>query len=393
MTAVIVFIVILGTLVFVHEAGHFFVARRNGVTCEEFGLGFPPRVAGFYKDKKGKRRWVFGNREIEETIKAKEETVYSLNLIPIGGFVKIKGEDGEERKAKDSFASQSIFVRFKILFAGVTMNFIVGALFFGFAFWLGLPEVVGDEDVAPDAKIQISAVAKDAPASEAKLQVGDTVIAILNGEGKEIGISKVGDLQAVTKERGGQNVKFKILHAGEESPVIIPVLVRSAENIPEGQGAIGVELVRTQFVKHGFFESMWMGVETTGRIIVLIFKFLADLVMRLVTPEPMVSDVAGPVGIAVMTGQVAKLGFAFILQFAAMLSINLAVINLLPLPALDGGRILFLIIEKIKKKPVSEKIENMVHTAGFIFLLSLMVLVTIKDFKTFEIFQKIKDIF
>lgn len=393
MLAVIVFIVILGILVFVHEAGHFFVARRNGVTCEEFGLGFPPRVIGFYKDKEGKRQWVFGNKEIEETMKEKEETVYSLNLIPIGGFVKIKGEDGAGKKEKDSFASQSIFVRFKILSAGVAMNFIIGALFFGFAFWLGLPESIGDEDVAPDAKVQIAAVAEGAPASKASVKVGDTVVAILDEKGNEMPISKVGDLQSITKERGGQNVEFKILHAGEEDPVTVPILVRSSDNIPEGQGAIGVELVRTQFMKYGFFKSMWMGVETTGRIVVLIFKFLGDVIMRLVTPAPMVSDVAGPVGIAVMTGQVTKLGLAFTLQFAAMLSVNLAVINILPLPALDGGRILFLIIEKIKKKPVSEKIENMVHTAGFIFLLSMMVLVTIKDFKTFEILQKIKDIF
>ncbi|MBT3356112.1 RIP metalloprotease RseP [bacterium] len=392
MIAVIVFIVILGTLVFVHEAGHFFVARRNGIACEEFGIGFPPRIAGFFKDKKGKRRWVFGNKKIEEAIKEKDETVYSLNLIPIGGFVRIKGEDGEDKNARDSFASQSIFVRFKVLFAGVAMNFIVGALFFGFAFYLGLPEAIGDEDVAPNAKVQISVVAKDSPASKAKLQVGDTIVSTLEN-GKEKDVSKVSNIRTATEEKGGQNIELKILHPGEDDPVVVSVFVRKKENTPEGQGAIGIELLRTSFAKYGFFQSMWMGVETTGRIVVAIFQFLGDLIVRLFTPKPMVADVAGPVGIAVMTGQVAKMGLAFTLQFVAMLSVNLAVINLLPLPALDGGRILFLIIEKIKGKPVSEKFEGIVHTAGFIFLMSLMILVTIKDFKTFEIIQKIKDLF
>ncbi len=392
MIAVIVFIVILGTLVFVHEAGHFFVARKNGIACEEFGLGFPPRVAGFYRDKEGKLRWVWGGKEVTKDVKGKDKTLYSLNLIPIGGFVKIKGEDGEDKDAKDSFASQTIFVRFKVLFAGVAMNFIIGALFFGFAFWLGLPEAISDEDTATNAKVQITAVAKNTPASEAKLKAGDVIFAVVDND-KEIKISKVSDLRLATEGKEGQEVDIQVIHPGDENVSLVSVLVRNKDDIPEGQGAIGVELIRTQFAKYGFFESMWMGVETTGRIVVAIFQFLGDLIVRLVTPKPMTSEVAGPIGIAVMTGQVAKMGLAFILQFAAMLSVNLAVINLLPLPALDGGRIIFLLIEKLKGRPVSEKFEGMVHTIGFIFLMSMMVLITIKDFKTFEILQKIKDLF
>jgi regulator of sigma E protease len=392
MTAVIVFLIILGTLVFVHEAGHFFVARRNGIACDEFGLGFPPRIAGFYRDKEGKLRWVWGGKEVTKEQRGKDKTLYSLNLIPIGGFVRIKGEDGTERDAKDSFANQSIFVRFKVLFAGVAMNFIVGALFFGFAFWLGLPEAISDDEIAPKSTVQISAVAKDTPAARANLKPGDTIVAVMD-KGKEIKITKVADLKNATAAKEGQEVDIKILHPGDKDPELVSVLVRSKEDIPAGQGAIGVELLRTQFAKYGFFQSMWMGVETTGRIVVAIFEFLGDLIVRLVTPKPVVAEVAGPIGIAVMTGQVSKMGIAFILQFAAMLSVNLAVINLLPLPALDGGRILFLLIEKLKGRPVSEKFEGIVHTAGFVFLMSLMVLVTIKDFKTFEILEKIKGLF
>lgn len=390
MLAIVVFILVLGTLVLVHEAGHFVVARRNGLTCEEFGIGFPPRLAGFYVDAEGKRRWVFGTREIKKTEADLKKTVYSLNLIPIGGFVKIKGEDGEDKNAKDSFASQSIFVRFKILVAGVVMNAIVAVLFFGFAFWIGLPEAIGDEEVVSAPRVQVSAVAPKSPAQKAKLEMGDTILAIMvNGESKEI--TTITEFQELTSAKKGSEVEVEILPSGEEQSKMISLLVR--DEIPEGEGAIGVQLVRTSFVSYGFFQSMWMGLETTWRMTGAILAFLGDLIMRLVTPKPVATDVAGPVGIAILTGQVAKLGLAYVLQFAGMLSVNLAVINLLPFPALDGGRIFFLIIEKIKGSPVSEKTEGLVHTAGFIFLMSLMVLVTVKDFKTFQIIDKVKDLF
>lgn len=387
LTTIIVFFVILGILVLVHELGHFITAKRNGVVSEEFGFGFPPRIVGTYKDKNGKRRWVFGNKEIEEEIKHREETIYSINLIPLGGFVKIKGEDGNSRKDPDSFASQSIWVRFKILFAGVAMNFILAILLFAFAFWLGLPEVIEDDEIRPDSKVQIANVLPNGPAAEGGIQMGDEVVMLI-AQDQEIPVTKAQDIQDAVEQSKGKELKFKVIHPGESEAVLLSVKVR--EEAPAGQGLTGIEIVKTALVEYGPLESLWLGVKTSFKIIGMIFAFLGDLLVRLVSQKPVEAEVAGPVGIAVMTGQVSKMGLAFVLQFTAMLSVNLAVINILPLPALDGGRILFLIIEKIKGRPINEKLEGWVHAAGFIALLGLMVLVTARDFVNFEIVETVK---
>lgn len=387
---ILVFIIILGTLVLVHELGHFLVAKRNGVPSEEFGFGFPPRIVGTYKDKEGQRRWIFGNKEIEQEVKEREETVYSLNLIPIGGFVKIKGEDGEHKDDPKSFASQKVWTRFKVLFAGVAMNFVLAVVLFFFAFMLGLPEAVDDEASVVDGKVQVARIVQSAPADEAGMKMGDQIVSIFEGD-DEIEIAKIGQLQEVVGRNKGKTLDVKVIHAGEQEAVMLKIVPRS--EFPDNEGPLGVEIVRTAFVKHGIVDSAILAVQTTWSIIVAIMAFLGDLIIKIFTSEPVPADVAGPVGIAVMTGQVTKMGLAFILQFAALLSVNLAIINLLPFPALDGGRILFLGIEKLKGSPVSEKVEGIAHTIGFFILIGLMILVTVRDFANFEIFSKMKGIF
>jgi regulator of sigma E protease len=391
MITTIVFILILGLLILVHEAGHFLVARRNGVPSEEFGFGFPPRLVGIYKDKEGKRRFVFGNKQIDETIKEKDETVYSLNLIPLGGFVKIRGEDKEESQGDPrSFVNQSVWKRFKILFAGVGMNFVLAMVLFMGAFWLGLPEAITDEMEARDPKVQIAQIAPDSPADEVGIEMGDEVVSVIASGGKIFQIKKVGKLQEVIKQNAGKELQLKLKRPGE-GQIVIPVSIR--EEAPEGQGLLGVQLVRTDFVRHGLLESAWMGVKTVFSMVAMIVIFLVDLIGKLFTSQPVGAEVAGPVGIAVLTGKMTQLGIAHILQFAALLSVNLGVINLLPIPALDGGRILFLAIEKIKGSPVSQKAEGLIHTIGFFLLISLMVLVTVRDFINFEIINKIQGLF
>lgn len=389
-TTIIIFFVILATLVLVHELGHFIVARRNGVASEEFGFGFPPRLVGTYKDKEGKRRWVFGNKEIEEEIKNKEETVYSINLIPLGGFVRIKGEDGGHKNEKDSFSSKSVWPRFKIISAGVAMNFVLAVVLFTAAFTMGLPESIEDDQNPAGAKVQIAQVSPDSPAREAGLQIGDEVARFSAGNTPVV-VNSIEQLQNLIRENAGKKVFFEVIHPGEDDVSQITVNIRS--EAPEGQGLTGIVLVKTAFVRHSFFESLWLAVQTTFSMILAIFLFLGDLLFRLFTSRPISADVAGPVGIAVMTGQVAKLGLAYIFQFAALLSVNLAVINFFPFPALDGGRAVFLLVEKIKGSPVSQKVEGVVHTVGFIFLLGLMLLVTVRDFMNFDIVEKIKGIF
>ncbi len=389
MTTFIVFILILGLLVLVHELGHFLVAKRNGVFSEEFGFGFPPRILGTYKNKKGKRIWIFGNKTVDKNDKNENETVYSFNLIPLGGFVKIRGEDGEDKEDKNSFASQSAWVRFKILFAGVAMNFILGIVFFAFAFQLGLPQAVGDDYQDKEAEVQIAQVTPNSPASEMGIEMGDEVVSVQTKAGL-IKINTVKEFQEVVKNNQGKKIVVNIKRAKISEELNLETVVR--EKAPEGEGLLGVLLARTTFVKYGFFESFWLAIQTAFSMILAILMFLVDLIVKLFTSQPMATEVAGPVGIAVMTGKMTQLGLAYVLQFIALLSINLGVINLLPFPALDGGRIFFLLIEKIKGSPINQKIEGIANAIGFFLLIGLMIFITIKDFTNFEIIDKIKGI-
>jgi regulator of sigma E protease len=384
MTTIFIFLGVLAILVLVHELGHFITAKRNGVGAEEFGFGFPPRLVGIYKDKNGKRRLVFGNKEIAEGIKGKEETIYSFNLLPLGGFVKITGEDGQQRDAmgkKDhkSFANKSIWIRFKILVAGVTMNFILAIVLFSLAYWLGLPEMLSDNNTDSSIPITITVVAPKSPAEKSGLQLGDKVYGlVLKQNNKQIlKINSIEEFQKIIKKHLGKEITLQVKHPSENKLVKISVIPR--KNPPAGEGSLGVGLAKTKKVKHSLVESIKLGLTTTYNMTVLIFAFLKKLILSPFTHESVGGDVTGPIGIAKMSGQAAKLGLAFLMQFTAMLSVNLAVINILPFPGLDGGRILFLIIEKLKGSPVKQSLEQTVNTVGFMILLGLMALIVVKD--------------
>ena len=376
MPTIIIFILVLGVLVLVHELGHFITAKRNGVGAEEFGFGFPPRLVGTYKDKTGKRRWVFGNKEIEEEIKNREETIYSLNLLPLGGFVKITGEDGEDKSNEKSFANKSIWVRFKILIAGVTMNIILAVVLFSLAFWMGLPEVLDPGDTNSNIPVIITQVVPNSPADKAGLQPGDTIASIVIKDDRQI-INSVKQVQNIIRENAGREIVFQIKHPKETTGNNIKITPR--KNPPEGEGATGIALGKTKLTRHSLLASVKLGFLTTWNMTVMIFLFLGKLIASPFTHQSVAGDVTGPIGIAKMSGQAAKLGLAFLMQFTAMLSVNLAIINVLPFPGLDGGRILFLIIEKIKGSPLKQSLEQKINTVGFMFLLALMAVVIIKD--------------
>ncbi len=367
---IIAFIVILGLLIFVHELGHFLSAKKSGVKVEEFGFGFPPRL------------W---------SKQGKDGVVYSLNWIPIGGFVKIKGEGGEHREDKDSFSHQSFWIKGMILSAGVLMNILLAYLLFSVGYMFGLPVALADETKIStqvrDVKVQIASVIKDSPAAQAGLAVADQILKVDNLE-----ISKVKELQDYLKAHQDQPVMLTFKNQNKIKEV--PLSQQRLEGFSEGK-VIGVTLIRTGIISYDFFTSWYQGaVATVDLLIQIIFAFY-ELIKNLIMGLGLTIELSGPVGVAVMTGRVVNLGMNYLLQFVALLSLNLAVVNFLPFPALDGGRFLFLIIEKIRRRPNNQKIENLIHNLGFSLLMTLVIVVTYRDILRYGsgLIEKLKDLF
>lgn len=382
MLTVLIFIVLLGLLVFVHELGHFVVARRNGIKVDEFGFGFPPRLVGVVKDDAtGRYRIVWGNKE-----SGTANTVYSFNWLPLGGFVRIKGEDGHSEDP-DSFAKKSAWIRVKVLGAGVLMNFLFAWLLIAIVFTLGLPQPIDSSERAkyPDAKIQILEVKKNTPAQAMGLQLGDEILTIAGEE-----IASLKQVSETIIAHKGKNLEMRISRLGEE--MVLTGVPRT--EYPANEGSLGISFSETAIVSYPWYESVYQGVIATYNITIAILEAFGTMIAGLfgaATGAPV--DVTGPVGIVYLTKQMSDLGIAYLLQFAALLSINLAIINILPIPALDGGRILFILIEKLKGSPVSRNTEAMIHQIGFMLLLLLMVIITVRDFSTFKIFEKIGGFF
>jgi regulator of sigma E protease len=349
---VAIFLIVLGILVFVHEAGHFLAAKKMGMAVEEFGLGFPPKMVS----KKGK-----------------DGVVYSLNWIPLGGFCKIKGENGEDKNDPDSFVSKKPWRRAIVLCAGVLMNFLLCAVLLSVGYGVGLPQTVDqatlDKGLVKNYKVQVVSILDDKPAKTAGIELGDSLLAV---DGQPVqGLKKLIDY---TSTRIGQVVLYKIDRKGQIIEKEIPVV-----DIGEGRGGIGIGLVETGIVSYPIHKAIWHGFGLTIELTKEIVLAFVNIFKNLLIGKPVGVQVAGPIGIAALTGQVAKLGFIYLLQFTALLSLNLAIINILPFPALDGGRLLFLVIEKIRRKPVSQKIETIIHTIGFSLLMILIIIITFQD--------------
>jgi len=352
----IVFFLILSLLVLVHELGHYISARIFGVKVEEFGFGLPPRAKKLFE------KW---------------GTVFTLNWLPIGGFVKLYGEEyseGDELVAGQTgrFYDKSARVRSVILLAGVVMNFLLGILLFSTVYsFVGIP-------VATD-RVKIVEVAPGSPAEEAGLKV-DEVIAEFrkDGEGQKIGDADT--LIGLIGERLGQTAIILVVDKdGQER--VVSVIPR--ENPPAGEGALGVVLSNVELTKFPWWQMPFRGAVVGlteaiawGRDIA---SGLGKVLYGLVTGKGVPKDLSGPVGIYQISGQVIKQGFLATLQFVGVLSVNLAVLNILPFPALDGGHILFLGVEKVIGKRRKTQIEGYVNSAGMIVLLSLMALITIRD--------------
>lgn len=375
---ILIFVLVLGVLIFVHELGHFLTARRNGIKADEFGFGFPPRMVGVVKDDFTKRyRLVKGNETVESP-----HTVYSLNWIPLGGFVRIKGEDRDAPQDPDSFSGKSAWVRFKVLVAGVVMNFFLAWVLLTTVLVIGFPQQIDPtkREQYPVTQVQILQVQPGTPAEAMGLLAGDVLLKLdatsitnLDTVTQYIAAHK-GDAIAVTVERGEKTLVLKGTPRTE---------------VPQGEGALGISFSETALVQYGLIEAVWKGAEETFFRTTEILGALGKMIASVFTGNKVAMDIAGPVGIVYLTKQMSELGLAYLLYFAAILSINLGIINALPIPALDGGRILFVLIEKLKGSPVSQKVEGYVHQIGFLLLLLLMAWVTLSDILRFDLFGKL----
>ncbi|MFC2017064.1 RIP metalloprotease [Chloroflexota bacterium] len=342
LTGLITIVAFLGVLVVIiiaHELGHFITAKASGVRVEEFGLGFPPRLLSVRRG----------------------ETRYSLNAIPLGGFTKMAGE--EDPKVPRSLASKSIGIRLLVLSAGSLMNLLLPLLLFSIAFMIPYNLVVG--------QVTVEEVAPNSPAARAGIEPGDMFLRV-NGKP----VRNTGDLHRYIQLNLGKEITLLIKHSDSttENVQIIP-----RWKPPEGQGAMGV-LVRTSnptiISQHEpFWKAIPLGISACIETFVL---FKNGIVSVIIGAIPMA--LAGPVGIAQLTGEVAKAGISPLLEFAAFLSINLAIINLFPLPALDGGRIVFVLLEWVRRgRRISPRTEGLVHTTGFILLMTAMLAITYQD--------------
>lgn len=382
--SILIFLLVLSGLVLIHEAGHYLAARWAGVKPEEFGVGFPPRALGWTKEG---GKW----RRVKKGELTATNTIWSLNWLPLGGFVRLKGEQGEAASDRDSFAQARLGKKFVIIAAGVFMNWLLATLIFTGGYLVGVP--VDGTEIPPEAivtqrYVEITQILPGSPAERVGLQVGDRVQAI---DGR-------------AAERAEQ-IRDRIRGAAEAQPDVVLTIDREGEvkeirAVPEIlSGAqtkgIGIGLADTAVVRWAWWRAPLEGAKTTWFYTIRIVQGLGGLVRDLVVKRQVDQSVSGPVGIAVMTGRIADQGVWPLLQFAAILSVNLAVVNFLPIPGLDGGRALFLLAEFARRKRLNANLEAAIHGFGFIFLLILILLVTIQDLFRFGpgIWQGIRGIF
>lgn len=362
---ILAFVAVLVVLVLVHELGHFIVAKRAGITVQEFGVGFPPRI--------GSVVW--------------HGTRYSVNWIPLGGFVRMLGEDGEveadkmrrrglseaavDKAMEGAFNRKPIWVRIVVLVAGVVMNFLLASVLFAVA--LSLP---GQQGRGP---LTITEIQAGSPAVVAGLQVRDV---IRSADGRTFDVSR--DLTAYVRSRAGHLVDLNIRRDGREIDVPVTPRALSAAEEAQGLGAVGFSYEPDRFVEvppsaSGPAEAAWEGVTAAGDLALKIPGGLATAVAGLLGLAPDAGTAVGPIGIASETGKVLRAPLVSQLIFVGILSVNLAVLNVLPFPPLDGGRIAVVVIEAVRRRRLPAEREALVYLTGFMVLILLVILISIRD--------------
>lgn len=370
MATVLIFIAVLALLVLTHEFGHFIVARICGVRVYEFGFGFAPCLASYAKIN-GRWHWRVGKIRDDEA----EGTVYTVNLLPLGGFVRLKGENINDTGAndKDSFQNKPAMARVGIIVAGVVMNVLLAWVMLSIIFMVGMPEPVPSAKDIP-AKvshyIQVLGVQTGSAADEAKIVDGDEIIGV-----DGLTSPSTDEFKNYIKTKAATDVYLNVRRGSNVEKIkVTPKLDATSK-----QALIGVGIVDIVVNKYNFFSALGHGFTTALDYMRQILYGFWQLIHSAFGGPSVEGEVAGPVGVAVMTGRAARLGFLYLVHFSAVLSLNLAILNVLPVPALDGGRLLFIVINSLKKKPVAAHIEHMVHNISFLLLIILILGVTAKD--------------
>jgi len=344
---IVSFVFVLGVLIFIHELGHFLVAKRVGIRVDRFSLGFPPNIFS--------RRY--------------GETEYCVGMIPLGGYVKMAGENPDEEStgAKDEFMSKSILQRAAVILAGPFMNYVLAV-----AIMIGIYLIVGEAQTDPDRAL-VGVVSEEGPAQKAGIANGDQIIAI---DGEPIGgFSSMRD--RINSVVAGP-IQVSWLHEGDTVSAEIVTAIGEVPNMEGGidsVGIIGIEERAIGYRKYGLGEAVSQGFNDTHRIVAVTASFVKQLVFGEVSTKML----GGPLFIAQQSGKVARRGFLYLMSFMALLSINLAVLNVLPIPVLDGGHLVFLGIEAVKRSPLSMKARMMAQQVGMVVLLGLIVFVTYND--------------
>ena len=357
--SVIIFFLVLFVLILVHEWGHFIAAKKTGMRVDEFGIGFPPKVYGV---KKG-------------------ETEYTLNALPIGGFVRIYGENPDALETDDvdiarAFGSRPKWAQAVVLVAGVTMNVIFAWLLFFGTFLMGVPTAVEENVASADAVLYISGVLPGGPLEDV-IKPGSQILS-LSSDGEELMNPKPTSFSEFIQKHPSSEVAITYTYGGETTVVTVMPEIGLIPDATD-RAAVGVSLAMVETKSSGFFEAISAASGQTYNGLINITVGLFTLIAQSFTGTADFTQVAGPVGIVGMVGDAADFGITALLTFTAMISLNLAVINMLPVPALDGGRLVFVAIEAITRKPINPIWSGRVNLIGFALLMLLMVVVTWND--------------
>jgi len=371
-----ILLLILGLILFVglvvvHEFGHYIMARRGGVEVEEFGIGFPPRA---------------------KVLGTKKGTVYTLNWLPLGGFVKLKGENDAD-VAKGSFGAARLSTKVNIMLAGVVMNLLTAFAMLTLLALIGMPKLIENQfTVASDTHViqqdvLVGYVEPDSPAAIAGLQVRDKIVSITHENTQSL-VTSADNLPSITKSLAGQSVQLNLVRSGQQTQTTVALRtadeVEASKKTDNPKGYLGISPTE-YIVQRSTWSAPIMAAGFIKQVTQLTFKGLGTALAGLFqgNTAKASSQVAGPVGIFVLLRDGSLLGYRFILIIIAIISLTLAIINALPIPALDGGRLFVTLLFRAIRKPLGKKTEDWIHGTGFAALMLLFVLITIVDVKRF----------